>query len=87
MYAVAMPLYDYRCRSCDHEFEALVRPGDVPQCPSCKGHDLERLLSTFAVDSAERRQAAAKDSRRRQIAGRRDALIADEEYRQKHDKE
>jgi putative FmdB family regulatory protein len=87
MYAVAMPLYDFRCKSCDHEFEALVRTGDVPVCPSCKGQDLERLLSTFAVDSAERRQAAAKDSRRRQIAGRRDALIADEEYRQKHDKE
>jgi hypothetical protein len=48
---------------------------------------LERLLSTFAVDSAERRQAAAKDSRRRQIAGRKDAIIAEEEYRQKHDKD
>jgi putative FmdB family regulatory protein len=84
---LAMPLYDFRCKSCDHEFEALVRTGDVPLCPACKGQDLERLLSTFAVDSAERRQAAAKDSRRRQIAGRRDAVIAEEEYRQKHDKE
>jgi hypothetical protein len=64
-----------------------VRAGDVPQCPSCHAEDLERLLSTFAVDSAERRQAAAKDSRKRQIAGRRDAVIAEEEYRQKHDKE
>ena len=82
-----MPLYDFRCKNCNHEFEALVRTGDVPQCPSCQGQDLERLLSTFAVDSAERRQAAAKDSRRRQIAGRRDAVIAEEEYRQKHDKE
>ena len=82
-----MPLYDFRCRGCGHEFEALVRTGDVPRCPACQGQDLERLLSTFAVDSAERRQAAARDSRRRQIAGRKDALIADEEYRQKHDKE
>lgn len=87
MYAVRMPLYDFRCKTCDHEFEALVRTGDVPECPTCHGQDLQRLLSTFAVDSAERRQAAAKDSRRRQIAGRRDAVIAEEEYRQKHDKE
>jgi len=81
-----MPLFDYICLSCRHEFEALVRPGDTPACPECHGTDLERQLSTFAVDSAERRQAAAKDSRRRQIAKRKDSFIAEEEYRQKHDR-
>ena len=49
--------------------------------------DIERLLSTFAVSYAEKSQAAARDSRKRQIASRQDAIIADEEYRQKHDKE
>jgi len=83
-----MPLYDFHCRACGHEFEALVRAGaDDAACPSCKGHDLERLVSSFAVSYAEKTQAAAKDSRKRQIAGRKDAIIADEEYRQKHDKE
>jgi len=81
-----MPLYDFACRTCKHEFEALVRGGETPVCPACHGYDLERLLSTFAIDSAERRQAAAKDSRRRQIAKRKDAVIAEEEYRQKHDR-
>jgi putative FmdB family regulatory protein len=83
-----MPLYDFRCRACAHEFEALVRAGDEgPACPSCKGRDLERLLSTFAVSYAEKTQAAVTDSRKRQIAARKDAIIAEEEYRQKHDKE
>ena len=83
-----MPLYDFHCRGCGHEFEALVRTGDAaPVCPSCKGQDIERLLSSFAVSYAEKTQAAARDSRKRQIAARKDALIADEEYRQKHDKE
>jgi putative FmdB family regulatory protein len=84
-----MPLFDFRCKNCQHEFEALVRPQDaqVPVCPSCGSRDLERLLSSFAVDTAALRAAAAKDSRRRQIAKRRDAVIAEEEYRQKHDKE
>ncbi len=83
-----MPLYDYHCRACGHEFEVLVRPGDEGlACPSCKGRDLEKLLSTFAVSYAEKTQAAARNSRKRQIAARQDALIADEEYRQKHDKE
>ena len=82
-----MPLFDFECRACGHEFEALVRTGDVPSCPSCGAKDLEKLLSAFAVDTADKRQAAAKQSRQRQIAKRKDALVADEEYRQKHDKE
>jgi putative FmdB family regulatory protein len=83
-----MPLYDFHCRACGHDFEALVRPGDeAPVCPACKGGDIERLLSTFAVSYAEKTQAAARNSRKRQIAARKDAIIADEEYRQKHDKE
>jgi len=83
-----MPLYDFRCRGCGHEFEALVRASDGdPACPSCKSADIERLLSSFAVSYAEKTEAAARQSRKRQIAARKDALIADEEYRQKHDKE
>ena len=86
---LGMPLYDFVCRNCQHEFEALVRPQDAgpPACPSCGSGDLERLLSTFAVDTADLRQAAARDSRKRQIARRKDSYIAEEEYRNKHDKE
>lgn len=82
-----MPLYDFHCRDCAHDFEALVRAGDTPECPSCQSRHLEKLLSSFALDTAERRQAAVNESRQRQIAARKDALIAEEEYRQKHDKE
>ena len=80
-----MPLYDFRCRTCSREFEALVRGTDMPACPACEGHDLERLLSTFAVSSEERTRAAAKTSRHQQIRARRDKLVADEEARQHHD--
>jgi putative FmdB family regulatory protein len=82
-----MPLYDFRCRACNNLFEALVRSGDTPQCPSCHSTDLEKQLPTFALSTEERRQAAARQSRKLQIAKRKDALIAEEEYRQKHDKE
>jgi len=44
-----MPLFEYACRSCDREFEALVRAGQAPECPSCGGTDLERRLSVFAA--------------------------------------
>lgn len=80
-----MPLYDFHCRACGHEFEALVRPADAPQCPECRGTDLERLLSTFVASSEEGRQKAASDSRQRQVRGRRDQLIAEAEYRKEHE--
>jgi putative FmdB family regulatory protein len=82
-----MPLYDFHCGVCGVEFERLVRAGDIVECPSCGGRDLERLLSTFALSTEERRAAAARQSRKLQIAKNRDKVIAEEEYRQKHDKE
>ena len=50
-----MPIYEYRCGGCGHEFEQLVRTGDTPECPSCKGQTLERLLSHVAVSSEHTR--------------------------------
>jgi putative FmdB family regulatory protein len=44
-----MPIYEYRCPSCDERFEELVRSSDPPvACPSCGTADVERLLSVFA---------------------------------------
>ena len=44
-----MPIYEYRCLSCDERFEELVRrPDDTAPCPQCGGAEVERLLSVFA---------------------------------------
>ena len=80
-----MPLYDFQCRTCGHEFEALVRPGHDADCPSCHGTDLERLLSGFAVASEDRTRAAIKSARKRAIAGRREEIAAEEAYRREHE--
>jgi putative FmdB family regulatory protein len=44
-----MPLFEYDCRGCGHQFEYLTRDGQSPSCPSCEGHDLQKRLSVFAV--------------------------------------
>jgi putative FmdB family regulatory protein len=44
-----MPIYEYACRKCGHEFETLVRSGSVPDCPSCRSTELEKKLSVFAT--------------------------------------
>jgi putative FmdB family regulatory protein len=75
-----MPLFDFRCRACGHEFEALVRPADaVPvRCAACGGHDLEKLLPTFAVSSEERtREAAARKRKKEAAIARRDNIAMD----------
>ena len=44
-----MPLFEYACNNCDHEFEALVMGNREPECPECHGRSLEKLISGFAV--------------------------------------
>lgn len=50
-----MPLYEYRCRSCDHRFEVLQRMGENGDgliCPECGESHPARQLSTFASGSS-----------------------------------
>lgn len=47
-----MPLYEYRCRDCRHEFELLVRESTRLACPACDSAALEKQLSIFAVGAA-----------------------------------
>jgi putative FmdB family regulatory protein len=44
-----MPLFEYECRGCGHQFEYLTRDGRSPSCPSCESEDLQKRLSVFAV--------------------------------------
>lgn len=42
-----MPLYEYRCDTCGHEFEALQKMNDEPliHCPACDESALRKLVS------------------------------------------
>ena len=44
-----MPIHEYTCHSCGHEFETLVRSAEQPSCASCGSTDLEKKLSAFAT--------------------------------------
>jgi putative FmdB family regulatory protein len=44
-----MPIYEYACNKCAHEFETLVRSDTIPDCPSCHSADLSKKLSVFAT--------------------------------------
>ena len=75
-----MPLFDFVCRACRHEFEALVRPGSEPACPQCQSTELDRQLPTFAVSSSERTRAAADKKIKKEAAvARRDNIAMERE--------
>jgi len=45
-----MPIYEYACQACGHEFEALQKVSDAPlrKCPDCGKPKLRKLLSAPA---------------------------------------
>jgi putative FmdB family regulatory protein len=43
-----MPLYDFRCQSCQARFESRTRSDELAPCPQCGSGETERLLSPFA---------------------------------------
>jgi len=48
-----MPIYDYQCRNCGAEFEALRNIKDEDhdlECPYCHEKDCERRISLTASD-------------------------------------
>lgn len=53
-----MPIFEYICQQCKHEFEALVYGRDKAECPKCHSKKLSPQLSVFAV-SAKSGSAAA----------------------------
>ena len=42
-----MPIYEYACRSCEHEFETLQKISEAPlvDCPSCGEAELKKKVS------------------------------------------
>jgi putative FmdB family regulatory protein len=46
-----MPIFEYICQECQHEFEILVFGRDKAACPKCRSKKLSPQLSVFAVSA------------------------------------
>ena len=48
-----MPIYEYRCPDCGHQFDKLQKISDDPvtECPSCGQNQVKKLISrtSFAL--------------------------------------
>ncbi|HYB94087.1 MAG TPA: FmdB family zinc ribbon protein [Vicinamibacterales bacterium] len=61
-----MPIFEYSCKGCGKEFEALVLPTTgAPSCPACQGTELEKLISSPAIKSETTHALAMKAAQKR----------------------
>ena len=56
-----MPIFEYVCKECQHEFEALVFGKQKAECPKCQSKKLEPQLSVFAVSAKSGATSPAVD--------------------------
>ncbi len=64
-----MPIFEYICKECHHQFEALVYGKEKAECPKCHAKKLEPQLSVFAV-SAKGSSPSASPTRSLRIVRR-----------------
>ncbi len=81
-----MPIHDYRCEDCGNLFEALVRSGDEPSCPSCSSTQLERQTSIPTVHSTGTREKSMRAAKKRDRVQATDRMHERLKYEESHDR-
>ena len=68
-----MPIYEFVCLKCDHEFESLVpRPGAKSPCPECGSKKVRQAISRpggFAMKGAGNETCPATGGQRPENCG------------------
>jgi putative FmdB family regulatory protein len=81
-----MPIYEYECRQCGHQFEFLVIPSSpAPECPKCSHQELSKLISLCAVSSESTQQAHLKSARKKASKITRDKQYEEHKAIHHHD--
>lgn len=44
-----MPIYDFKCPFCGHEFESISQPWEPVQCVECKRQGMEKKPTAFGT--------------------------------------
>ena len=67
-----MPIYEYVCKECGHEFEALQKVSDEPlkTCPACERESLKKKISAagFRLSGSGWYETDFKSDRKKNLA-------------------
>ncbi|MGB0468687.1 MAG: FmdB family zinc ribbon protein [Pontibacterium sp.] len=68
-----MPIYDFECEACGHEFEKLVMRSDAPapQCVSCSSEKVQKKVSApgFRLSGGGWYETDFKTGKKKNLAG------------------
>jgi putative FmdB family regulatory protein len=79
-----VPIFDFSCKACGQEFEALVRK-EPPKCPHCQSADLERLLSLPIVRGDGTKQKMLSGAKKRDAKQAAEREYTQRQYEAHHD--
>ncbi len=48
-----MPIFEYQCQHCQHEYELLVRSSESVKCPKCGSEKSDKLFSSVSAHSGK----------------------------------
>jgi putative FmdB family regulatory protein len=55
-----MPIYEYQCRRCHHNFEQIIlSTREKVSCPECDSRAVEKQLSVFSSPGSHSEESAA----------------------------
>jgi putative FmdB family regulatory protein len=82
-----MPIYEYVCSACAHEFEKLVRRDTLPppSCPSCGATGAARRFSLPSVSSETTKGKAMRAAKQRDQKQATDRVQEQRAYERSHD--
>ncbi|MBI3981280.1 MAG: zinc ribbon domain-containing protein [Gemmatimonadetes bacterium] len=81
-----MPIYEYSCQKCGHQFELLVRGRSTPACPSCTSKNLKRRWSLPSVVTPGTKAKSLKAAKKRDAAQATDRMHERLKYEESHDR-
>ncbi|MGH1462226.1 MAG: FmdB family zinc ribbon protein [Neptuniibacter sp.] len=76
-----MPIFDFQCHNCGHEFEKLVLKSDAPApaCASCSSEDVTKQVSApgFRLSGSGWYETDFKTGKKKNLAGESGSTSAD----------
>ncbi|MAM69601.1 MAG: hypothetical protein CMP91_00465 [Gammaproteobacteria bacterium] len=75
-----MPIYEYKCLDCGHQFEKIVRLNEKPDCESCNSSNLEKLFTPAGIRTTKSTRRSETQERMSRSRLRKDMAVAEGEF-------